>query len=497
MLALRHYSLCLLAFLLFNSVLISQEADHLEGCGTKERSLWLKAYRMRMAHTALKGSDTTWLYVPCTFHITGSNAVSGYYELSSAFRALCDMNAQFEQARIRFYMFPGDAVRYLNNAAWHNHDWEEGAEMITENNIPDRFNIYIVQNPAGACGYSWLDAVVMGKSCSGPGNGTWAHEAGHHFSLPHTFSGWEDATPNYNQPAPETVNGWAVEKMDGSNCYEAGDLFCDTRPDYLSYRWSCNDDLQSTQLQKDPNGVQFRSNAQWFMSYSLDACMRSFSPEQIAAMRENLRTEHASYLQTQDHPEQIPDTARVHLLSPIDSQIISHTNIPFRWKSVPNATYYHVEIFFYPNMTTRLFSQMAYKDTAIVVPKLINNRAVFWRVRAYSEADVCVQTAGEEKGIFQTRNFSAVNDLERLLTVEVSPNPATDHAQITLYAEKNMDAQLRVTNANGQVFIEKNVRLYSGENTLPLWLDTCPEGIHWIIISNAQGSIVRRVAVGR
>jgi hypothetical protein len=475
----------------------AQNEEHLQGCGNKGVSPWLKSYRARMGHTAPKGSDTAWLYVPCTFHITGTNSGIGYYDLASAFADLCNMNAQFEEARIRFYLVPGDAVRYHDNTTWHNHEWEGGAELIKENNIPDRFNIYIVQNPAGACGYSWLDAVVMGKGCSGPGNGTWAHEAGHHFSLPHTFSGWEDTTPNYNQSAPETINGWKVEKTDGSNCYEAGDLFCDTKPDYLSFRWSCTDNLESSQIQRDPNGVQFRSNAQWFMSYSLDACMRSFSSEQIAAMRENLRTEHASYLQGDAPQSEIPDTAYVRLISPVDSQIVRYADIPLRWSSVPNASYYHVEIFLHSSMNTRLFSKVVYKDTSLIVPKIINNRVVFWRVRAYSESDLCPLKEKEQRGVFQTRNLLAVNELEQSLTLEVSPNPVVDRATLSVETDKNMEVRLQITSLEGRVVFEKIASLYAGENQIAVWADHLPEGIYLLTLSNDRGTLVRCLAVGR
>ncbi len=80
-----------------------------------------------------------------------------------------------------------------------------------------------------------------------------------------------------------------VEKMDFSNCYDSGDRFCDTRPDYLNYRWACAPDSLSVTVQKDPNGVEFRSDATLYMSYSLDVCSNRFTDEQIEAMRTNFQ----------------------------------------------------------------------------------------------------------------------------------------------------------------------------------------------------------------
>lgn len=67
------------------------------------------------------------------------------------------------------------------------------------------------------CGYAYLsgpnDRVIMDNDC-GDNTSTLAHELGHYFSLLHTHS---------------TSNG--DELVDGSNCLNAGDLFCDTPAD--------------------------------------------------------------------------------------------------------------------------------------------------------------------------------------------------------------------------------------------------------------------------
>ncbi|MFN0037605.1 MAG: hypothetical protein ACKVUS_21290, partial [Saprospiraceae bacterium] len=351
-------------------------------CGTKGITPWFDYYRQnREAIAAERGDgDTAWLYVPITLQITGTDNGTGYYQLEQAILSVCQMNEHFAPTRIRFYLQPGDAVRYLNNSAWHDHDWDGGADLIESNELPDRINAYIVANPAGACGYSWLDAIVLGKNCSGPGNRTWAHEAGHHLSLPHPFYGWEDFEWDYAQPAPEAIGSgqWAkeVEKTDGSNCYSSGDFFCDTRPDYLHDRWPCNADAESNTLQHDPNGVAFRSDGTLIMGYSYDQCGAIFTDEQVAAMRFNLQDEHASYLQVTEPGVEILDDATVQLTAPIDSQTVQYDNITLHWNPVPNATFYAVEIFLLSNLTPRIFYQTTYNATSLTITNggLPNNR---------------------------------------------------------------------------------------------------------------------------
>ena len=289
----RNLYITLVSLFLTTGMLNAQ--NNTNWCGTTGKSPWLDWYHANK-HTFPESSDTNWLYVPVTLHIVGTDQGSGYFRLESAIRAVCDLNERFTDSRIRFYLMPGEEVIYLNNTSWYDHDWEGGAELINENKLPGRLNAFIVANPSGACGYSWYDAIVLGKNCSGQENSTWSHEAGHHLSLPHPFYGWEGFEWNYSQPAPATIFGDPVEKLDGSNCQTSGDFFCDTRPDYLNYRWQCNGDQESTVLLHDPNGEEFRADASLIMGYALDNCQSRFTPEQIEAMRWNLNTQHSSYL---------------------------------------------------------------------------------------------------------------------------------------------------------------------------------------------------------
>ncbi len=179
----RFRNLAALAILLLSTQFIFGQ----DPCGYRGKSSWLTWYQAnRQQLVQSRGSDTSWLYVPVTLHIVGpSNAIT--LDAGPAVRAICNMNEQYADAHIRFFLMPGDPIRYLFNSEWNDHDFNGGADLITSNNLPGRMNAYLVANPAGNCGYSWLDAIVMGRGCSGPDNTTWAHEAGHHFSLPHPF----------------------------------------------------------------------------------------------------------------------------------------------------------------------------------------------------------------------------------------------------------------------------------------------------------------------
>ena len=466
-------------------------------CGYTGFSPWLDWYHQNKHQiTERGGSDTSWLYVPITIHIVGNNSPGSYYPQEQVFRILCQMNEQFAEGRIRYYLHPQEPFVYHNNQSWYEHDWSGGAEMINTTKLPDRVNAYIVNDPAGNCGYAWFDAIVMGKGCSGFGNSTWAHEAGHHLSLPHPFFGWEGFSWNFSLPAPEDIDGYPVERMDTTNCYFSGDRFCDTRPDYLNYRWTCDDQQQSNVQQLDPEGVPFRSDASLIMGYSLDACTSRFTPEQIEAMRANLRTEHVSYLQEDEAGPELINDGQVNLISPVDSQQVQFNSVQLNWEPIPGAKYYAVQVALSPAFSFFLYNKVVSGSSVTLTSGIPNNRTMFWRVRAFSDWDLC-DPDNYVTGIFKTKNLTATNDLERVAQAELIPNPVAVGlpARLFITADERMNARLRVTNSAGMEVFAEAVQLSTGDNQLDIPTGRLSAGFYLVSLQNEKGAIVKRLIV--
>jgi hypothetical protein len=495
---LRSLIFTIIFFLGFSNV--QSQITNPDGCGTVGMTEWFKWYVQNrdMLQAAEGGSDTNWLYVPVTLHLLGTDAGTGYFNTSLAIAAMNNMNQQYIPARIRFYLVPGDPFRYINNSAWYSHDWQDGADMIFANKIPNRLNAFVVQDPAGNCGYSWHDAIVLGKGCSSSTNTTWAHEAGHHFSLPHPFLGWEGESHDYNQPAPAAINGHDVEKTDGSNCQFAGDYFCDTPPDYLNYRWQCNSDGESTVLEHDPDGVSFRSDASLIMGYAYDACASRFSDEQIMAMRNNLNFDHNEYLQLSAPLQEISDATPVELISPIDTAFVQYNNFTLTWNPVPDASLYTVEVGLSEEMQPRLIWKTTYNSTTLSITQGIpNNKLVYWRVYPYSEWDLSKQLAEPQLGVFTTKNLLSTNELENVLQAELTPNPVLSGlpASLSLNTESAMDAQLTVSETSGRVCVSQQIKLEAGENNLHIPTEKLPAGLYIVTVQNELGSLTKRLAI--
>lgn len=492
------YTLPLFLLLCTGQLAVAQSVIPNNWCGTVGASPWLTQYQNNRDDIQYRSGDSAWLYVPMTIHIVGDDAGDGYYPLDFIFRIVCQMNEQYVDARIQFYLMPGDGIRYLNNSTWYKHDFDGGSELINSNRLPDRLNAFVVADPAGNCGYAWQDAIVLGRNCSTFGNTTWAHEVGHHLSLPHPFVGWEGTSWNFQNPAPDSVGGNAVERVDGSNCYEAGDRFCDTRPDYLSYRWPCDGNFESQFPLTDPAGATFRSDASLYMGYSYDECASRFTLEQIAAMRANLYTEHASYLQIMEPMAEIADDTMVQLISPIDSVTVQYDKFDLHWHKVPNATYYLVDVSFTKSFAPKMVLETVYNDTTLhITTPIPNNRIMYWRVRAYSEWDVCQSDDNVQLGVFRTRNLSATNELENVLVADLTPNPVSggQSATLLLITEESSKAQLQVSDMAGRLCQQIEVRLSAGENVLDIPTNHLQAGLYTVTLRNEKGAIIRRLVV--
>lgn len=409
------------AVLIFSQTLLAQE---LAPCATPDHtSPWFERYQDN-PQAFPKTNEV--LHAPVTIHIVGDDEGNGYYSVTQLLAAFCQLNEDFEQAGIQFFML-GD-INYINNNTYYEHDFAQGAQLIDQYNVPGTINCYFVQRAAGACGYysPGEDGVVLAKSCVGPGDHTWAHELGHFLSLPHTFRGWEGYQHNYSQPAPAQINGRQVEKVDGSNCSQSGDRFCDTQADYLNYRWSCSGDTLSGVVQFDPDSISFRSTGRWFMSYALDNCMSRFSGEQIAAMRANLLDARAGMADTvEPYSAAIPDTPLLVAVNPLAGSLVEGSNSIFlQWEPVPNATHYLVQ--WNPFATFSIIrNQAVVEGTSVLASNLEPNKTYHWRVRAFNPYQTCGSFSN--RVTFQTGTLVNVSTEPTAgLPVKIYPNPVTD-----------------------------------------------------------------------
>lgn len=367
----------------------AQQQQPASPCGTKQLSesqmRWLRDYQQRQTPYSLNSRGGQFEYLPLHFHVVGTNNGSGYYTVSEIFRLLCDLNEQYTPLGIQFYLH--DEPTYINNSSYYDHDWAAGAQMMQNYNIDGVINLYMVSSPAGNCGYysPWNDALSVANSCAGDNSTTLAHELGHYFSMPHTFSGWEDYfEPNGVQNGEPSNN--QQERANGSNCNSAGDGFCDTPADYLSYRWNCPYNRDFT----DPLGLLINPDGQNYMSYSNDGCQRYFSAEQIEAIRANIFEERSYLLNNSSGISTVLPEETVVLYPIPNAQNIPADNALVAWRRSPHATSYFLEI--RQASTSGINIQTFTTDTSIIA-QLTPDKTYFVSVVPITNGNTCAPVA--------------------------------------------------------------------------------------------------------
>lgn len=496
----RFFTACLTLFcaLFFAEKLVSQTDNF---CGTPaDKSEWLRYFQEHPDEFPARFDDSTIYYTPMNIHNLGNDLGAGYYSPEKMFNALCELNADFAPAKIRFFL--PENINYINKTAWYSHPgFNAGGQMMQQNNKPNSLNSYIVADPAGNCGYYWgqFDGLALKKSCIDGGNNTWAHELGHNLSLPHPFYGWEGHNNfKYATPAPTDWDGHAVEKMDGSNCQFAGDGFCDTPPDYLNYRWQCDAATSlSTLTQHDPDSIPFQSDGSLYMSYSLDACANRFSHEQIRAMRSNLFYQRNDLLYTTDPVADLPDDLTVPLVAPAQNEVVQNDSFLLDWEPVADADFYHVVVTFLQFPTVRFINELVQGggNTELFVTKVLPlNKEFRWSVTAYSKWDFC-KGDSIKYGIFKAANLVAINELEQIAAVKVVPNPSSADGQTSLEIEaaEPFSGQLFIFDMTGKQLSSQPVEIFSGENRLVLPTENLPGGVFQVVLKNEKGAISRRL----
>jgi|GEM_PF-1014194 len=455
-----------------------QAQDTLLPCGTPN---WYDAWRVRYLleparfHTSAK--DTPYL-LPIQLYLIHASEVSPHrsYSTSVILDALCQLNEDFKPTGIRFYLY--DSIRTVASDAWTDHeDILSGILFMQRHQTDGVINCYIVKGAAGTCGYNIPYAgITLNYSCLGKGQHTWTHEIGHHLSLPHTFLGWEGKEYHPDSPTPQKVvydytlfkdslitdtviyDTAEVELVDRSNCHRAADGFCDTPPDYLSYRWECDDSARSTFALQDFKGQRFYADGSLYMSYALDECQSRFSYEQTALMWATIQHKR-SYLLRHSTPTPRPIEEEPMLLAPLGNVLLDEDgSVAFRWSAVDHAEWYVVEV-----AINRSFSRLRHRivtpDTSIALP-IGSSRKHWWRVTAFNRTHFCVRRTPPQ-------SFIPISTSRTVLPSYSMKWWYTD-GYLHMSASTGQSLWLQLLTTHGKVLFQKQYFIPEGMHRVPI-----------------------------
>ena len=473
-------------------VVSSQSITPSEYCGTS-KSCQKKMLEDASLDPIVHQDHQTTIYLSLQVHNVGDDGGKYYFDIVGVYDALCRVNKDFEPTGVQFFL--ESEINYIGKTSWNNHpDYFDGEEMMHRNNFSNRINCYLVANPAGNCGYYTYsgDAIALSKNCISPSQHTWAHELGHYFSLPHTFFGWEGLTYD----SRKTISDWQkdvfteIEDLSKSNCNQQADNFCDTPPDYLSYRWNCNSRNVSGVTQTDIHGNYFNSDGTLFMSYSNDGCSSRFSDEQNQKMLSNIENRRRYLTRPDVKPVFIEEDSFANLL-PLDSAILPHKKLIFSWDSVENAKQYIFKIARSKNMKFELQTIIT-STNFISIDTLVPGRTYYWSMRAVNDFDFC----GIQTKLFtlQTKSITDLGQSQSIDEISVYPNPVQIDQSIRVTFRKKLVDNISLYNLSG-IKVDLGNKIIREEQFAKVQLVNIPKGIYFLHVNTSTGKTIKKLII--
>jgi hypothetical protein len=468
-------------------------------------------------------------YVPVWFHLVGKADGAGRVSMLKVLDMLCEWNRIYTAngVELQFYI---KGINNINNTALYNGPRNYDTDVTIRNNKKaDGMNVFLVNNANEAAapnstilGYylnssngvpydaDWF--VIINAQVSKIGATTIAHEAGHFFSLSHTFLGWESCPfqPTSAAPcAPATISCFdgsvynvenAARTGTTANCATAGDGLCDTPPDYnLGYGYSgCN----YIGLACDPKGVKIDPNETNLMGYFI-GCENSFSPMQKTAMQNNyLNHAKRSNLRAGNIlPSATAFTLAIPTLSsPIGGAATTlFNNFTLSWQTVANATGYVVEISksstFFDSRTFVATTNAININASLAVGYFTANTLYYWRVKPYNSFAACATVSSTQT--FKTGLLNATHDMVGISNFEVSPTPLSKNAVLQLFmtTETAFEANLKIYNIAGQLQKTEKRRFEAGFSSQDVSVSNLSNGLYILSIESEKGVLNKKIAI--
>jgi Secretion system C-terminal sorting domain len=471
-------------------------------------------------------------YVPVWFHMVAASDGTGRTTEANVAEMLCEWNRLYTANGIELQFYIKGFSKIDLDALYNGPQSFGGTNRMITTKKTDAMNVYLVNNcgtglePPGTRILAYysnrstnLDAeyandwiVCANGEVNTAGASTIAHEAGHMFSLPHTFFGWEGEERGFVAtaaspcaPASVNYNGRVVtvEKVartgTSKNCDFAGDGFCDTPEDY-NFGFSGNvTGCTYAGIAKDPDCVAVNPDETNLMSYFGSGCTVKLSAEQKAAIMNNY-SNHArrAYLRAGNITPPLTAALPTIVSPAVGSVTAFSNNVLLDWSDVPSVIGYYVEV--------SRFSSFAQSKTFFVTASNLNINTLntagylaastryFWKVRAVVPFNNCVNLAS---GNFTTGTLNAVHDIAGVTQFTASPNPLSKSQDLVLQmnSEKAFDATIKMVNMTGQVIKSEKRSFATGYSTQNFVVSDLTTGTYILHIESEKGVLNKRIIV--
>ena len=451
-------------------------------------------------------------YVPIKYHLISKLDGSGRISESKVLEMHCELNEQYAEMDIQFYMYQG--FDYINNDVAYDNPGDNQT-LLGIRKEPRAVNIYIGQNsnppnqppiPGSVVnGYfsPGNDWIVIRKSQVNDISNTAPHELGHYFSLLHPHNGWDctvwDADTHGNpvnitaSPCDSEV---PIEFVDGSNCEIGGDFLCDTPADYNLGLFDGND-CNYTGPCMDMHGDALMPQEENMMGYFNGCADFVFTAQQTDMVITNLAEREVLGLETDYMPiaTSIDDTPT--LVSPENGANVAYNVVNFNWEPVAGADRYMLEFDINANFNLIPVRIIVWGTFKSVEGEFLPSNEYFWRVRPLNSYVTCTDFSAS--GTFNTTDVTSATEIVEIDDMVIAPNPsiAGEALRMTVNATSSFEAEIVLSAIDGRQVWAQNRQFIDGENISFIPTDNLTPGVYVVSVYTETGIMTQRVVVGR
>ncbi len=457
------------SLILFISFLmaVSIQAQHHYPCGTDGH---LNDIRLKKHIETLEDPSNVPVrmtrYIPIKFFMMADDNGASRVSYASVFKQLCKLRNDYEP--LGFIPYMDGLPEKIDHSGVNNSPNTNGSSLIMNGlKDPNAVNVFIcksadVQGASGTIlGYydPTYDLIVVRTAEVSDSTATLTHELGHYLSLNHPFFGWEnepyDANEHGNPISQNTINGYPIELVDGSNCTNSGDRVCDTPPDYLfSFSNSVsvsNCNMLTEVFDRNVDLIETMENN--IMSY-FECDVYDFTDDQVQLMEVDFESPARAHIRTGYVPNDSRIEEDIVVLSPPDGDVEVFNNILFDWEDVENADGYYIFI-------RDIFDFKEYEyfveDSEFLMTEITSDSKVNWYVIAYNESWGCTRTT---TFTFDTGTTSSTDNTDTSFsTFAIQPNPSNDQANVYLKGNKKELGTLHIFDITGAAVFSRDIEI--------------------------------------
>ncbi len=168
----------------------------------------------------------------------------------------------------------------------------------------------------------------------------------------------------------------------------------------------------------------------------------------------------------------------------------------FIWSKLDGITSYELHYDTNQNFSDPIVeSILPSHNSFTVLFDLENDIEIFWKVRAWVEAD---SSSWTDVWSFTTETGTGIETNNSYLAgINVFPNPNSGKIFLTTESYENSTIQLFVMDLLGQVIIEKEISFVAGFNSKEILLDNISNGIYIIKLQKDEGSVSKKIIIDK